>query len=141
MGDFDSKFGLASLDLLEKIDMLSACNVGDYVDLPQIAVVGDQSSGKSSVLEALTNLPFARESGLCTRFATQITFRRSQETRISVSVIPAENASEEHKAKCRAWTANEISSLDVESFANIMKEVGTWILRIDHVGNIIRSTP
>ncbi len=34
-------FGLASLDHLEKIDRLFACNVGEYVDLPQRVVVGD----------------------------------------------------------------------------------------------------
>ena len=118
-----SSFGLASLDLLEKIDRLFACNVGEYVDLPQLVVVGDQSSGKSSVLEALTNLPFPRESGLCTRFATQIIFRRSQETHVSISVIPAENATEKHKADCRTWTTDEFQSLDADSFANIMKQV------------------
>ena len=93
------------------------------MDLPQLVVVGDQLSGKSSVLEAPTNLPFLRESGLCTRFATQIIFRRSQETHVSVSVIPAEKATEEHEAACRAWTTNDSQSLHAESFANIMKQV------------------
>ena len=118
-----SNFGLASPVLLEKIDKLFACNVGEYVDLPQLVVVGDQSSGKSSVLEALIRLPFPRESGLCTRFATQIIFRRSQEKHVSVSVIPADNATEKHKADCRAWTAHEFHSLDAASFADIMKQV------------------
>ena len=118
-----SNFGLASPDLLEKIDRLFACNVGEYIDLPQLVVVGDQSSGKSSVLEALTKLPFPRESGLCTRFATQITFRRFQETHITVSVIPAQDASEEHKAAARAWNINDLRSLDANAFADIMIEV------------------
>jgi len=65
-----SHFGLGSPDLLKKIDRLFAYNVGEYVDLPQLMVVSDQSSGKSSVLEASTRLPLPRESGLCTRFAT-----------------------------------------------------------------------
>ena len=34
---------------------------------PQIAVMGDQSSGKSSVLEALSGVPLPRGSGLTTR--------------------------------------------------------------------------
>src|SRR5450755_2623877 len=57
-----SSFGLVSSTLLEKIDRLFACNAGEYVDLPQLVVVGDQSSGKSSVLVALTDLPFPRDS-------------------------------------------------------------------------------
>ncbi|KAL2043258.1 hypothetical protein N7G274_004318 [Stereocaulon virgatum] len=123
MKNTGSHFGLANPDLLEKIDQLFTCNVGEHVDLPQLLVVGDQSSGKSSVLEALTKLPFLRESGLCTRFATQITFRRSQKTRVTVSVIPAQDVSEEHKTAARAWTMNDLRSLDASSFADIMKQV------------------
>ncbi|KAI9717339.1 MAG: hypothetical protein M1828_007227 [Chrysothrix sp. TS-e1954] len=115
-------FGLASQDLLDKIDQLFACNVGEYVDLPQLVVVGDQSSGKSSVLAALTKLSFPRESNLCTRFATQITFRRTQETHVTASVIPAQDASEEHALKVRSWTKNGLQSLDVKSFADIMRQ-------------------
>ena len=38
------------------------------LELPQIAVVGDQSSGKSSVLEALVGRDFLpRGQGICTR--------------------------------------------------------------------------
>ena len=38
------------------------------IDLPQIAVVGSQSSGKSSVLEALVGYDFLpRGTGICTR--------------------------------------------------------------------------
>ncbi|KAL9129208.1 MAG: hypothetical protein Q9217_002277 [Psora testacea] len=135
-----SNFGLASPDLLEKIDRLFACNVGEYVDLPQLVVVRDQSSGKSSVLEALTNLPFPRESGLCTRFATQITFRRSsQEKQVSVSVIPADNATEEHKAACRAWTMNDFQSLDAASFADIMKQVNTLMGLVQDESGVKRT--
>ncbi|CAG8066834.1 unnamed protein product [Penicillium salamii] len=67
---------LADSILLQKIDKLFECNVGEHVDLPQLVVFGDQSSGKSSVLEGLTKVNFPRDSGLCTWFATKITFRR-----------------------------------------------------------------
>lgn len=115
--------GLADPTLLEKIDKLFACNVGEYVALPQLVVVGDQSSGKSSVLETLTKLPFPRESTLCTRFATQITFRRSNRVSILVSIIPANDASDAHKAEAGSWKRGDIEGLDMESFASIMSEV------------------
>ncbi|KAJ5164199.1 uncharacterized protein N7500_006029 [Penicillium coprophilum] len=70
--------GLGDPVLLNKIDRLLACNLSEYVNLPQLVVVGDQFSGKSSVLEGLTKLPFPRDSGLCTRFATHIIFRRTR---------------------------------------------------------------
>lgn len=120
---------LADPFLLGKIDKLFACGVGDYIALPQLVVVGDQSSGKSSVLEGLTNLPFPRDSGLCTRFATQITFRRAQETSISVSIIPASGSSQEHVALTRAWGKTDMKELDAKSFLKIMFEVCVPILR------------
>ncbi|KAI9710432.1 MAG: hypothetical protein M1828_002162 [Chrysothrix sp. TS-e1954] len=123
MESLGSHFGFVDPGLLEKIDKLFACNVGEYVDLPQLVVVGDQSSGKSSVLEALTKLPFPRESSLCTRFATQIIFRRSQEARVTVSVIPAQDASKEHEDAVRAWTVNDLRSIDAEPFAKIVTQV------------------
>ena len=109
--------------LLDKIDKLFACGVGDYISLPQLVVVGDQSSGKSSVLEGLSNLPFPRDSGLCTRFATQITFRRTEVPSISVSIIPASGADEEHKETVKKWGRADLKELDTASFAEIMAEV------------------
>ncbi|KAL4724295.1 hypothetical protein ACLX1H_008908 [Fusarium chlamydosporum] len=72
---------------LHKIsDDLSACGVGKIVDLPQIIVVGEQSAGKSSVLEAISHIRFPVDSGVCTRFATELIFHHASETRIEASV-------------------------------------------------------
>ncbi|GBF62507.1 interferon-induced GTP-binding protein [Trichophyton mentagrophytes] len=46
--------------LLNKIDQLFACGVGEYVDLPQLVVVGDQSSGWKAELEALKAESFSK---------------------------------------------------------------------------------
>ncbi|POR36281.1 Interferon-induced GTP-binding protein Mx [Tolypocladium paradoxum] len=73
--------------LLDLIDKLQFAQLDD-VKLPQIVVVGDQSAGKSSVLEALSGTPFPRDAGACTRFATEIRMRRAKETNLKVSIIP-----------------------------------------------------
>lgn len=114
---------LADPVLLNKIDKLFATGVGDYVSLPQLVVVGDQSSGKSSVLEGVTRLPFPRDSGLCTRFATQITFRRTRNQNVSISIIPDTNASEEHAAAVASWKKTDLRELDPKLFADVMREV------------------
>ncbi|KAK8038425.1 interferon-induced GTP-binding protein Mx2 [Apiospora phragmitis] len=73
------EIGLGNQAILTKIDQLRELNVGTIIPLPQLVVVGDQSSGKSSVLESLTGFSFPRAAGLCTRYATQITCRREPE--------------------------------------------------------------
>jgi GTPase SAR1 family protein len=78
----DEQRGL--LDLIDKLQFAQL----DNVKLPQIVVVGDQSAGKSSVLEAITGTPFPRDAGACTRFATEIRLRRSPEPSIKVTIIP-----------------------------------------------------
>lgn len=116
--------------MLEKIDKLFACGVGELVDLPQIVVVGDQSSGKSSVLEGLIKKPLPRDSGLCTRFATQFVFRRAAKTSISVSIIPDRDAPDAHINKTRAWKKDNLKSLDSKAFVDIMSEVSPHRLQV-----------
>ena len=48
-----------------------------YSKISQICVMGDQSCGKSSVLEALSGVPFPRGSGLVTRCPVRLIMRRS----------------------------------------------------------------
>ncbi|KAK2742471.1 hypothetical protein FQN57_005362 [Myotisia sp. PD_48] len=116
----DQPYGIIDPVFLDKIDRLFACNVGQYVSLPQLVVVGDQSSGKSSVLEGLTGIPFPRDCGLCTRFATQIIFRRSAESQITASIIPHQDATEHHKADVLNWTDKVDGNLDADIFRAIM---------------------
>ncbi|KAJ5938478.1 hypothetical protein N7466_001612 [Penicillium verhagenii] len=114
---------LADPSLLEKIDKLFACNVGEHINLPQLVVVGDQSSGKSSVLEGLTKLKFPRNSGLCTRFATQIRFRRDPTLKsrtVSGSIIP--KRSDEGK-ESPSWTVSNVEALNETEFETMMAEV------------------
>ncbi|XP_045140371.1 interferon-induced GTP-binding protein Mx1 isoform X2 [Echinops telfairi] len=52
---------------IDLIDSLRALGVDKDLPLPAIAVIGDQSSGKSSVLEALSGIALPRGSGIVTR--------------------------------------------------------------------------
>ncbi|KAI4599478.1 hypothetical protein KJ359_001920 [Pestalotiopsis sp. 9143b] len=88
---------LSDPSLLEKIDKLRDFNIGQHVPLPQLVVVGDQSSGKSSLLESLTGVPFPKDQSLCTRHATQITSRRSDQDYVQIRIIAGPHASEDHK--------------------------------------------
>lgn len=83
------------LNVVDKLRGLS--NIRQELSLPQIVVVGQQSSGKSSVLEALINAPFAVNEGLGTRFATEIILRRRKEEKCTVSIIPFHPSPEKQK--------------------------------------------
>jgi hypothetical protein len=52
--------------LLDTIDTLRSHGTGHYVSLPQLIVCGDQSSGKSSALEAISGIPFPTRDNMCT---------------------------------------------------------------------------
>lgn len=72
---------LSDPSLLEKVDL----NIGQHVPLPQVrpdqdavelheelqlillVEAGDKSSGKFSLLESLTDVPFPKDHTLCTR--------------------------------------------------------------------------
>lgn len=84
---------------LNQIEKIRANGVGDLVPLPQLVVCGDQSAGKSSVLEGITRIPFPRQEGLCTRFPTEIILRNTtaKSTTITASIRP--HASRPEKAQ------------------------------------------
>lgn len=113
---------LGNQALLDKIDKLRELNVGSLVSLPQLVVVGDQSSGKSSVLESLTGFSFPRAAGLCTRYATQITCRREAQAGVVVSIIPRPDASDALKARLRKFH-RKVDGLKGDELAAIFESV------------------
>jgi len=105
----DGLTGLCSkeqLDLLDSIDHLRLQGINHYVSLPQIIVCGDQSSGKSSVLEAISGVSFPVKSNLCTRFPTELVLRRSLRTGVSVSIVPHHSRSESEQKALASFREN-----------------------------------
>ncbi|KAJ5214784.1 hypothetical protein N7468_010463 [Penicillium chermesinum] len=82
------------LELLDSIDTLRSQGISHYVSLPQIIVCGDQSSGKSSVLEAISGVSFPVKSSLCTRFPTELVLRKNSQVGVRVSIVPYQSRSE-----------------------------------------------
>ncbi|KAL4860694.1 P-loop containing nucleoside triphosphate hydrolase protein [Aspergillus spectabilis] len=96
--------------LLDKIDELRAIGVGGLVELPQLIVCGNQSSGKSSVLEAISRVRFPAKSNVCTRFATEVVLRRSQKRKIKISIEPGPSRTDpEKQTRLRNFTHEEFS--------------------------------
>ena len=104
-------------ELLDVIDLLRSRGISRYVPLPQIIVCGDQSSGKSSVLEAISEVPFPTKDKLCTLFATELILRRDPMARVKVAIIPSPERPSEEKHRLAAFTA---PTTDVGEFPKLV---------------------
>ncbi|KAG6118852.1 hypothetical protein E4U13_008227 [Claviceps humidiphila] len=110
-------------NLLDIIDRLRSKGISRYVDLPQIVVCGDQSAGKSSVLEAISGMSFPSKDNLCTRFATELILRRHDSQAIKVSIIPGPDCSAEDKDRLNKFSAEiDIDAPDIGSVVEKAKE-------------------
>ncbi|KAF9982495.1 hypothetical protein BGZ75_006126 [Mortierella antarctica] len=85
--------------IIDKINKIRSYGLSKMITIPQIAILGDQSSGKSSVLEAITQLSFPRNIDTCTRFATQVSMRQSEREELSAHIDgePAFNKHHQHQ--------------------------------------------
>ena len=98
---FDALQTSEQVQILDTVDALRTCGLDGIISLPQLVVCGDQSSGKSSVLEAITEIPFPRKENLCTRFATELVLRRSKVVRVSAQIIPDKDRSQNEQDALR----------------------------------------
>ncbi|KAJ6564726.1 P-loop containing nucleoside triphosphate hydrolase protein [Mycena capillaripes] len=63
--------------MLDLVNRLHNTGVQIDIDLPQIAVIGSQSAGKSSLIESISGITLPRAAGTCTRCPTECRLARS----------------------------------------------------------------
>ncbi|KAH7119872.1 dynamin family protein-like protein, partial [Dendryphion nanum] len=118
--------------VMDIVDKLRRSGLSGIVGLPQLVVCGDQSSGKSSVLEAITEIPFPRKENLCTRFATEIVLRRDQSATIKITITPDKNRSKQEQAKLKSFIK---SITDFSQLPDIIEDA-TQVMGLGRVGDI-----
>lgn len=116
---------LKTSERLNQIDRVRANGIGDHIALPQLVVCGDQSAGKSSILEGITGYPFPRQDGLCTQFPTEIVLRHNSiESKMAASLIPSSSRSAEDKEKFAAFNRD---FQDFGKLPNLIEEASRLI--------------
>ncbi|GAB1311863.1 hypothetical protein MFIFM68171_02073 [Madurella fahalii] len=106
--------------LFDALKELSRLKVTNGIEVPQLIVVGDQSSGKSSVLEAIGRFHFPVDDSLCTLFPTRLILRRSADERIKLWIEPAASRSDSDRHRLSHFQRTLSSP---EDFPKEMKKV------------------
>uniref|UniRef100_A0A8C9RM05 Myxovirus (influenza virus) resistance G n=1 Tax=Scleropages formosus TaxID=113540 RepID=A0A8C9RM05_SCLFO len=75
-GEFHTHLDERVRPYIDLIDSMRLTGIEKDLALPSIAVIGDQSSGKSSVLEALSGVALPRGSGIVTRCPLELKLRK-----------------------------------------------------------------
>ncbi|KAI9690440.1 MAG: hypothetical protein M1822_009403 [Bathelium mastoideum] len=133
----NSSFDTASMDTLQNVDQRNILDIVDklrrsglssILKLPQIIVCGNQSSGKSSVLEAITEIPFPRKENLCTRFATEIILKRDEVSSITTTITPDKNRPQAEQQELQGFLK---TVEDLSDFASLVEEA-TTLMGLDY---------
>ena len=61
---------------IDLIDSLRSLGLDEDISLPSVVVIGDQSTGKSSVLEAISGVQLPRGTGIVTRCALELRMKK-----------------------------------------------------------------
>ena len=73
-------------DMRSFIDRLHSDGVDKWISLPEIAVMGDTSSGKSSLLSALSGIPLPANDKLTTRCPLRLRMEKNNTSRATIGI-------------------------------------------------------
>jgi energy-coupling factor transporter ATP-binding protein EcfA2 len=80
VGLSDPQYVAQKRKMLDAVNRLRATGAQLDLDIPIIAVLGSQSAGKSSLIEAISGITLPRASGTCTRCPTECQLSHSSES-------------------------------------------------------------
>ncbi|GAA6061393.1 hypothetical protein JCM10212_000653 [Sporobolomyces blumeae] len=66
-------------ELMQLMNRMRSAGVATELDLPRVAVIGNQSAGKSSLVEAISGIKVPRDAGTCTRCPFEVRLRHSSD--------------------------------------------------------------
>jgi len=79
VGLSDPQYSARKRKMLDVVNRLRAIGANIELDIPVIVVLGNQSAGKSSLIEAISGITLPRASGTCTRCPTECLLTSSSE--------------------------------------------------------------
>ena len=114
-----------SRELLSAVDQMREILHGEKITLPEIVVVGDQSVGKSSVLEAISGIQLPRAQNICTRCPLELRMKAARDAEY---------------ATIRGSGTNAIDTR-INDFTKIADEISRLTSTIAGSGNNVSSNP
>jgi hypothetical protein len=115
--------------ILDTVAQVRKCRLDSILSLLQLVVCGDQSAGKSSVLKALTEIPFPQNNNLYTRFATEIILRHAPKNSLTIKIIPDKQQPVLEQTTIKGF---EESITDLEKLPKVMRIAMEVIGRYSH---------
>eukprot|EP01083_Nonionella_stella_P292983 996455_1 len=108
--------------------------------LPRIMVAGQQSAGKSSMLEVLSGIKFPQGSGTCTRYCTELRLTKSDIPNTFKGSVEFRTGKITGEADSKRWNENPLnlpipeSIISMEEVTGVLRDASRRLLGDDHDG-------
>ncbi|KAK5077990.1 hypothetical protein LTR64_003606 [Lithohypha guttulata] len=119
-------FGDTAQKLIECNQKLSELGIDDTIKIPRLVVIGDQSTGKSSLIEGISGFAIPKSAGTCTRCSLAINLSDSKDA--------------ETPWKCTAYIEEKYSYNPQEKSITSTNPLGPWQLRTESQTSLIKVT-